>query len=140
MAGIQNDHDDGINEINVTPFVDVMLVLLVIFMVTANYIAHQSINIQLPKAATGADSATTSIAFALDKQSQLYIDGKESTLADIKAYVEDKKKAGTPLNALISADQATSHGDVIKLIDAVRKNGILDFAINVEVEAAPPTP
>lgn len=137
MAGIQNENDDGINEINVTPFVDVMLVLLVIFMVTANYIAHQSINIKLPKAATGADSATTSIAFALDKESQLYIDGKESTLADIKGYVEGKKKAGTPLNALISADQATSHGDVIKLIDAVRKNGILDFAINVEVEAPP---
>lgn len=139
MAGTQNDQDDGINEINVTPFVDVMLVLLVIFMVTANYIAHQSINIQLPKAATGADSATTSIAFALDKESQLYIDGKESTLADIATYIESKKKEGAPLNALISADQATAHGEVIKVIDAVRKNGILDFAINVEVES-PPVP
>lgn len=138
MAGIQNDHDDGINEINVTPFVDVMLVLLVIFMVTANYIAHNSINIQLPKAATGADSASTSIAFALNKESQLYIDGQEGSYEDIAAYIAEKKKAGTPLNALISADQATAHGEVIKLIDAVRKNGILDFAINVEVESPPP--
>lgn len=139
MAGIQNENDEGINEINVTPFVDVMLVLLVIFMVTANYIAHQSINIQLPKAATGADTATTSIAFALDKESKLYIDGKESRLDDIAAYVADKKKTGTPLNALISADEETAHGDVIRLIDTVRKNGVLDFAINVEVES-PPAP
>lgn len=139
MAGFQNNDDEGIHDINVTPFVDVMLVLLVIFMVTANYIAHQAINISLPKASTGIDLATTNLAFSLDKDSKLFLDGKPIEFSDIAGLIEGKKTANKPLQALISADKTTSHGEVIKLIDAVRKNGINDFAINVEVEN-PPAP
>lgn len=143
MAGIQED-DDEITGINVTPFVDVVLVLLVIFMVTANYIVNQSIDIKLPKAETGDSKITTlNLAFALDKNSQLYLDGKAISFDEVAGKIEEAKAKGSleqkNPQALITADQTTPHGAVVKLIDTVRKNGITDFAINVEVPADPET-
>jgi len=137
MAGIQGD-DDEITGINVTPLVDVMLVLLIIFMVTASYIVNQSIKVQLPKAETGeASEKVKSLTFTLDDASTLYLNGKEITFKTIpQAIAEEKAKEGASgsFQAVIAADQNTPHGAVVRLIDAVRKNGITDFAINVESE------
>ena len=133
-GGIQEGDDDEITGINVTPLVDVMLVLLIIFMVTANYINQKSIEVKLPKAETGAsNSESKNIAFTLDQSGALFIDGTTSSWDDaglkIKAALA---KSGPGLQAIITADTRTSHGDVVKLIDTVRKNGINDFALNVE--------
>jgi biopolymer transport protein ExbD len=135
MAGGTDNDETEITGINVTPLVDVMLVLLIIFMVTATYIVNQSINVQLPKAETSdTTEKSKNLGFVLDAQSQLYVDGKPARFEDIESLVAAAKMtAGAqPVNALISADKATPHGAVVKLIDAVRKYGITDFAINVE--------
>jgi biopolymer transport protein ExbD len=135
MAGSVGNDEEGINDINVTPLVDVMLVLLIIFMVTANYITNQSINLELPKAATGQDSGATNLGFSIDKDSKLFLDGKPISYEELPEIIAERKKAKPDVQALISADVKTPHGDVVKLIDTVRRNGILNFAINVEVEA-----
>lgn len=135
MAGSIGDDDDGINEINITPMVDVMLVLLIIFMVTANYMTSQSIEMKLPKASTGApNEAVQNLGFSLDKDSKLYLDGQAVNYADLTQILAEKKAAKPDISALISADVKTPHGEVVKLIDFIRKNGITNFAINVEVE------
>lgn len=137
--------DEGSEEItgiNVTPLVDVMLVLLVIFMVTATYIVNQSINVSLPKASTAQEiPPANNLSFVLDKESHLFMNGKEMTIGDVPTVIaEEKAKGDRPLQALIAADRETPHGAVIKLIDVVRKNGISDFAINVEAEDVGPQP
>jgi len=136
MAGkLMDSGDESITDINVTPFVDVMLVLLVIFMVTANYIVNQSINIQLPKADTGQTIQTRNLAFVIDKESKVYLDGQPvevETLGEKITAFKAGQPAGTNLQALISADKATPHGTVVKVIDVVRKSGITELAINVE--------
>jgi biopolymer transport protein ExbD len=141
MAGTASENEDEITGINVTPLVDVMLVLLIIFMVTANYIVNQSINVSLPKAETAdTEQKSKNLAFVLDAKSALYLDGKPISYDEVAAKIAEAKDkaAGAPVNALISADKETPHGAVVKLIDAVRKHGITDFAINVETEAAAP--
>lgn len=142
MAGGSMNEEDEITAINVTPLVDVMLVLLIIFMVTATYIVHRSINIKLPKAETGSTEITTrNLAFTLDKQSNLYLDGKATTYNELPQIIQETKKtllSGNKrlnLQALISADTKTPHGDVVKLIDTVRKLGIIEFAVNVEAKS-----
>ncbi len=137
MAGRMSDGDDEITEINVTPFVDVMLVLLVIFMVTANYIVNQSINVNLPEAATGESTGNKNLAFVLDQQSNLYLDGQPLEFSAIDAAIRQRRTGAEPLQAVIAADEKTPHGSVIKLIDAVKKNGITEFAINVEQPSGP---
>jgi biopolymer transport protein TolR len=135
MSSHTNDQDDDeITGINVTPLVDVMLVLLIIFMVTATYIVNQSINVSLPKSQTAQDIPPgNNLSFVLDKDSNLYLNGEKLDFANVDTTIaKEKAKGDRPLAALIAADRSTPHGAVIKLIDAVRKAGISDFAINVE--------
>ena len=136
MAGrLMDSGDEAITEINVTPFVDVMLVLLVIFMVTANYIVNQSINIQLPKADTGQVIQSRNLAFVIDKESRVYLDGQAVEVAQLGEKImafKGQQPEGATIQALISADTATPHGAVVKVIDVIRKSGITELAINVE--------
>lgn len=136
MAGNLSDQDDSeITGINVTPLVDVMLVLLIVFMVTSTYIVQQSIQVQLPKADTGETTVKTkNLAFVMDKDGNLFMDGKPTSIANLTGQIE-AIKAENPdvqLQALVAADKETQHGYVIQLIDTVRKLGITDLAINVE--------
>ena len=128
------DEDQEITGINVTPLVDVMLVLLVIFMVTANYIVSQAIPVELPKASTGETVATENLGFVLDRSSNLYLNGTAITFDQIAGQIAGKFTDGKKLQALISAGKETPHGSVVRLIDGIRKAGVTDFAINVESE------
>lgn len=137
MAGGAFDQQDDaeITGINVTPLVDVMLVLLIIFMVTSTYIVQQSIQVQLPKADTGENTPKLkNLAFVMDKSGAIFLDGKPIRLEEIAARVASEKSAepSVQLQALIAADKETPHGFVVGLIDAVRRQGITDLAINVE--------
>ena len=133
-GGASDDSNDEITGINVTPLVDVMLVLLIIFMVTATYIANRGIAVNLPKAATGEDVPAKNLAFVLDKESKLYLNGEAISFDLVPGKIAESKARGENLQALISADKETPHGNVVKLIDVIRKNGINDFAIDVDSE------
>ncbi|MBI2603399.1 MAG: biopolymer transporter ExbD [Deltaproteobacteria bacterium] len=140
MADLSLEEDEEITGINVTPLVDVMLVLLIIFMATTTYIVHQSIKVSLPQADTGSSTfVKKNLSFLLDQSAALYADGKPILFDQVREYIDNERKAAEKesrsLQALISADKDTPHGAVIKLIDEVRKNGIKDFAIHVESSA-----
>ena len=133
--------EEEITAINVTPLVDVMLVLLVIFMVTTSYIVNQSINIQLPKTeSSSTESVSKTIEFSLDERSNLYLDGEAISYKDIPEKLDIKQKELSIKNkkdvqALVSADIKTPHGEVIRLIDTIKNLGVESFAINVEAKA-----
>jgi biopolymer transport protein ExbD len=136
MAGgakFDEGDDDIITGINVTPLVDITLVLLIIFMVTASYIiAPQSIKVDLPKAKSGGPTGVATLAIALDKDGQLYLNGKKTDEDSVKAFIKAEVAAGHDLQAVISADKYTRHGLVVRVIDMVRQLGVSKFAISVD--------
>ena len=133
MAGSLLDDEEEITGINVTPLVDVMLVLHIILMVTASFIVHRSIEVELPQAETGEQVKSKSMAFALTSDSKLFLDGIEIGFEEVGIHIAKAKLTqSSKVQALISADVKTPHGEVVKLIDTVRKNGITEFAINVD--------
>ena len=132
-GGARQDDDEIISDINVTPFVDVSLVLLIIFMVTATYIVAQSIPVDLPKAGTGEDVVTT-FAVTLTTDGKMYLDGASTDEASLKNKIRAAKSENDDIRIVIAADKAVSHGRVVRVIDIVRKEGIAKFAINIESE------
>ena len=88
-TGSGGESDETIAGINVTPLVDVVLVLLIILMVTAQYVAEKnSIPMELPKAATGDSSAVPStLSVSIDKDGRFYLDAAELTLDDMRGRV-----------------------------------------------------
>src|SRR5688572_9120072 len=131
-ASAKLDDDDGINEINVTPLVDVMLVLLVIFLVASVYIVKDAIEVELPKAAKTSDVVETTLAIVIDQNSTLYMNGNPANESTIAAACQAAAATNPNAQAIIAADNDVKHGNVIKVIDLVRSNGLARFAINVK--------
>lgn len=132
------ESDDIIADINITPFVDIILVVLIIFIVTATYIVKQSIKVTLPEAATGESTDTTSLGLMLDKDGGMYLDGTPIAPEALRAFIRTEKAKKPDLICLIAADAETPHGKVIGLIDLVKQEGVARFAINIEPVKLPP--
>jgi biopolymer transport protein TolR len=124
--------EEMIAAINVTPLVDITLVLLIIFMVTATYIVRDAIEVDLPRAAAGGETVGPTLALALDRDGKLFLDGAPATAEDAREAVRAALARSRDARALISADRAVSHGRVVEVIDLVKREGLTRFAIDVE--------
>ncbi len=134
MAGTLKAGKKGmITEINVTPMVDVVLVLLVIMMVSATYIVSQSLKVELPKTSNGADSVQSLAAVTIVKGGSVYYNQKPISESELAGKLKDAHAANPDVNLIVSADKEVPHGQVVHVIDVARGQGIFKFAINVEV-------
>jgi biopolymer transport protein ExbD len=127
MASIQNT-DEEITGINVTPLVDVTLVLLIVFMVTAKLITGQGIPLDLPKAKT-AGATQTVLNVSIDAQGAVLANGaKVGSDAELQSQASRALKQNPELRTVISASSAASHGKVMHVLDTVRDAGITRVA------------
>ena len=131
MAGGADDNAEAITGINVTPLVDITLVLLIIFMVTAKLIVSKSVPLDLPKAASGSDIQTVfSIVLAADGTTQ--IDSKTVPSDDvILGQAKNARDKNPELRAIIKADSAVPHGRVIHVLDLLKQAQVAKIAFGV---------
>jgi len=137
MAAQTSDDDEEIVSINVTPLVDITLVLLIIFMVTANFIVKETIEVDLPRAAHTQDTLKGPLNIVLDKDAKLYLDGTEMSEDELKGKIHEATASDKDARAVISADQTLNYGKVMHLIDFVKGEGIAKFALNIQKDASP---
>lgn len=128
MAGSVLDQDEEISGINVTPLVDVVLVLLVIFMITAPTLYQNALKVQLPQAKTGEEQGKQTMQIGVDASGVITIDNKAYTLDELRTRVIEQK----PQGAIILADKKVEHGLVISIIDVLKSNGVQKFSFGVE--------
>lgn len=132
MAAVQLNDEDGINGINVTPLVDVTLVLLIVFMVTASVIAKAAIEVDLPRAANGGEVTQRTLAVVVSKDGHVFLDGAEIDDARLVEAVRAAQQKGEDVQAVVGADKAASHGSVTHLLDVLKGAGVTKFAIQIE--------
>ncbi len=132
----QND-DDIMADINITPLVDIMLVLLIIFMLVSTVVDMNAIRVELPKAATGAALETRTAAVMITREGGFYLDGQSVTGAqELMSRLQTLKNKNENLQVIIGADKRAYHEDVVRVIDLVRSLGITRFAIQVDTTGA----
>jgi biopolymer transport protein ExbD len=126
----------GIVGINVTPMVDVMLVLLVIMMVSATYIVSRALKVELPKSGSSDEASKGPLTVTLTKDHQVLLNQEPiSGDAELVARFQKARGAdGDAPNLVVSADGAALHGWVVHVIDLAKQQGITKFAINVAAE------
>ncbi len=127
------DDDAPITGINVTPLVDVVLVLLIILMVTAGYLVARTIPVDLPQGATG-ESTTTTLAISVTAEGRTFLDAEPIERDALRARIRAARAADAQTRAVIAADGATPHRAVVAVIDLLRQEGVARFAINVAPE------
>lgn len=119
-------------EINVTPLVDIMLVLLIIFMLTAHLIARQAIEVELPRASQSTALPPTTIAVTLDRTGALYLNDAAVTAEALRAAVTAAVKADPRTQVIVIGDKAVSHGRVVWVLDTIKALGVTSFAIQID--------
>lgn len=130
------DEEGLVTDINVTPLVDIMLCLLVIFMVTTTYVVADSIKVDLPRAATGDSTTPSTVAIVYNRERKLFLNGGETTEEELRKKLREEVALNKDLQAIIGADRSVTHGEVIHLIDIVKLEGVTKFALNIESEEA----
>ncbi len=134
--------NDVISEINITPFVDIILVVLIIFMVTATTIVESSIKVELPEAATGEGTEETSLGVLLMRDGRILLDGAEVSAVALRDALRSAKVVpDAQVECLISADKGVEWGRMVWLLDLLRTEGIgkYQFEIN-KINAIGPDP
>ena len=139
-GGTQDEGDDEIVGINVTPLVDIVLVLLIIFMVTANFIVRDTVEADVPKAAHGGETVQGLINVVVDKDGKIFFDGAEVTDQQLVEKVAEQIKKDPETRAIIGADKAQSYGRVMYVVDLIKGQGVSKLAFNVEKVATPTPP
>jgi len=121
----------GVNDINVTPFVDVVLVLLVIFMGTATLIVRGAIPIKLPEAGTAENLPGTVLVLGLDAAGAFTVNGEERSDAELESFVKETLAESPEAVAVISGDRRVPYGRVMELIDLTRRLGVKEITAEV---------
>jgi len=139
-ASEQAPGEETIVGINVTPLVDITLVLLIVFMVTAKLIVAQAIPFDLPKAATGG---ATQVAFtvSLDEGGKVRADGRDMVGEEsLRRAAREALARDAEIRTVVQASSAASHGAVIHVLDELRQAGIRRVAFGVDVDKAASEP
>ena len=132
MAFKADSSDDVLAEINVVPLVDVILVVLIIFMVTAPMIMKPSINVNLPKAASGEATTPSKLNITISSDGKLNLDGKSVEDSEVQAAALEEVKKNPDIQAIIAADKDVPHGRVVSVLDVVKRAGVKKFAISID--------
>jgi biopolymer transport protein TolR len=132
MASSTHDPDEPITQINVVPLVDIMLVLLIIFMLTASFIATPSVPVHLPKSYTTDPSLPRSVSVVLDTKDQIFFQGKKIEKTELASQLKNSTVTNPELRVVLSADGSVDYSKVVELLDVVRQAGVSQVALGAE--------
>lgn len=143
MASLNDlDDDEGpLASINIIPFVDIVLVLLVIFMLTSATIVRASLKVELPRAASGGSRVESTLNVVVPRYGPVMINGApvanlEEAARMVKAAAQENDKT----QAVIAGDKGVEYGRIVEMIDVVKQNGIRAFALDIERGNPPVAP
>lgn len=132
MTSSQHHDDDFITGINIIPLVDIVLVLLIIFMVTATLMQPSSLPVHLPKAKTAESPTPAPLHVVLMEDGTITVNGQPATITELKRLFYQQAGRDPKTSIVIGADRKVAHGEVIHLIDMAREAGLSRFAFMVE--------
>lgn len=127
-------HEKVMSEINITPFTDVMLVLLVIFMVTTPLIMSGSFNVKLPKAVSAGSETGKGAVVSISEAGQLSVNGRQVGLESLAASLASEFENGSEKTVILRADGNVRHSLIVKVLDTARLSGAERLSIAAENE------
>jgi biopolymer transport protein ExbD len=119
------------SEINITPLVDVVLVLLIIFMATAPLIQKRAVNVNLPKSAMGQKKATATLQLYFTADRQVLIESVKVTPEGLETALKERLRLDPAMDVSVAADKTVPYGEVVGLLDVVRRAGVKKVALDV---------
>jgi biopolymer transport protein ExbD len=132
-ASLGGNSEEAIAEINIVPFVDIILVVLIIFMVTAPLVLKPAIDVSLPQASSGeAKETEKNLDVIIAATGELYINGKPGDIETLKEQAGITAKMAVDSGAILNADKAVTLEKLTEVIDAIKLAGIKKVAFSIK--------
>lgn len=141
MAAKTHEADDVFAEINIVPFTDVCLVLLIIFLMTASFLVTGSgLEIELPTASSAAPQDESQIVIFVTEKGEVYLAGEKVGLEQLLGRLTVEAAKSHKIVVVVSADRRVPYGSVVEVLDAVRLSGLEYLALAAELKPFPGRP
>ena len=127
-----SEGDEIVATINVTPLVDITLVLLIVFMVSTTLIENPVVPVDLPTAENTIKGPPKSISLIVDVENKLYLDGSEQSIDQVRKILESEVRKDPETKLVLGGDGKVKYQNVMTLIDLSKKLGIRDLMLNVQ--------
>ncbi len=127
MPQVQREIGTSLSEINMVPFIDVVLVLLIIFMITAP-ILQSGIDVDVPKTKTVAEMTQVRMVVTIDRTQRVYLNDKPINVASLGAQIKAQSKNAAK-SVYVRCDEAVPFGTWATVLDALRQSGITDISV-----------
>ena len=115
--------------VNITPFIDVVFLLLIFFMLSTTFVVQPGISVNLPKAESQADSRTDEATVVVTAEGVLYLDEQRVSMDELGAGLTKRLQEAPETVVIIKADQAINHGLVVTVMDLAKRHGVRRIAI-----------
>lgn len=121
--------EDEAEEINMTPMLDVVFIMLIFFIVTASFVKESGIDVNRPEAATAVKKERANILVAISDQGEIWINKRQIDVRAVQANIERLKAENPQGSVVIQADKKATTETLIKVMDASRAAGVFDVSI-----------
>lgn len=132
MGAKAGSGSETIADINMVPLIDIILVVLIIFMVTAPALIKPSVKVTLPEASSSDETTPSLLNVAIGADGQVLINNEEVDEASAKELARIEVERNPEVQAVIIADQGIPYGDVIRVLDWVKSQGVKEFAVTTD--------
>jgi biopolymer transport protein TolR len=127
MPQVHREIGTSLSEINMVPFIDVVLVLLIIFMITAP-ILQSGIDVDVPKTKTVVEMTQVRMVVSIDRAQRVYLNDKPINIANLGAQIKSQSKNASK-SVYVRCDQTVPFGTWATVLDALRQSGITDISV-----------
>jgi biopolymer transport protein ExbD len=132
MSSEESEAGGIVTGINVTPLEDIMLVLLVIFMVTAHFVSESAIKVNLPAAATTETSTKVALTVSLDSRGRIWLTETEVDIHGLISNLEREAKINPGVRVTLAADGDLEYERVVSVLDAIKQAGVIRVSLAAE--------
>ena len=121
-------------DINITPFTDVVLVLLIVFMVATPALYESNLKVELPRGTTQADDTSRDVVVAIDAEGGIYLDVKRVSLEDLGKAMLEMTASGVETRVIVNGDRNVKYDAVIDVMDELARAGIKNPGLGIELK------
>ena len=129
---VQRQREEDEIEINITPMLDIVFIMLIFFIVTTSFVKEPGISPQRPSAETAVEKTRGNVLIAISQTDQIWMDRRAVELGQVRTLVEAALAENPESSAVIIADEQANSGVLIDLMDQIRLGGIGNISIAAE--------
>jgi biopolymer transport protein ExbD len=126
------NHETEESNVDITPMLDVVFIMLIFFIVTATFIKESGIDVDKPEAATAVVQEKASILVAIDASDQVWINRRQVDLRSVRSIIERLHAENPKGTVVIQADRNSRNDTLVRVMDASRRAGVYDIALAAE--------